>query len=130
MKILSIEEKLIEQISELQSKLYTQNRYIDYANKNLDRFQRENKDLNACLSDMTLQSETLEKQHYSLHIKYEEAISKLNLAEATNIQLQSQIVVLQQSLFDMENSRSWKLTKPLRAIKWWFWRIFKKGKAQ
>ena len=101
-------EKFIKQISELQSKLDTQNSYINYANQNLERLQREIKDLNA---------------------KQEESVSKLKLAEETNAQLQSQIAILQQSLTDMENSHSWKLTKPLRAIKWWLWRIFRKGKV-
>ena len=143
-------EKLIKEIAELQSKLDTQNSYIDYANKNLEKLQKENKDfcrrietltkdnlmlnaekqeLNASLSDVTLKSNLLQKQHRVLNEKHNETVSKLTIAEETNVQLQNQVLLLQQSLADMENSRSWKLTKPLRAIKWWLWRIFKKGKS-
>ena len=47
-----------------------------------------------------------------------------------NTQAQKQVAALRRNITDMENSRSWKLTKPLRAIKRRLHRIFRKGREQ
>ena len=143
MEILSTEEKekLTNQISDLQSKLNAQNSYIDYANKNLEVLQSEKKAfsekletltsekqaLSASLSDKILQLKKLTEEYSSLNEMYNETVSRLKYAKEENEQLQNQVSFLQQSLTDMENSHSWRLTKPLRAIKWWFRKIFRKS---
>ena len=90
----------------------------------------EKQKLSIKLADVTKQSGSLEDKYRSLNEKHQVISSKLTATEETNNQLQSRNAALQQKLADMENSRSWKLTRPLRAIKWWLCRIFGKRKAQ
>ena len=99
--------------------LQTSNRAL---NNEIGSLHTEKQALNVKLADLTKRSESFEEQYLSLNEKHNEAASDLKLAKETNDQLQNRIAALQQNLSDMENSGSWKFTKPLRAIKQLFLR--------
>ena len=120
-------EDLLKQNAALSAQIETQNRYIDYVSTGLAKMQESNSQLSEVCKSVTDKNGELEKinENISADIalkdrRIEELNSDLSDSQKVIGNLQNDVTALKEHICNMENSRSWKITKPLRAIKRWF----------
>ena len=121
---------------------------INAANEQIELLSHEHDSLNKTVTRLKLKTENLENklssvsaQNKHLSTNFHDVSSDLQDA---NAQIQSLITQkeelilktqdedkvineLRSKLAEIENSRSWRITKPLRSIMWFFRRLFRKG---
>lgn len=87
---------------------------------------RQNKQISEIQSRLDSQASYIDRADQNI----QKLLRENNDLIKKNTQAQKQVAALRRNITDMENSRSWKLTKPLRAIKRRLHRIFRKGREQ
>lgn len=117
------------------------NKNTELTNKNAD-LTRKNDELINKNSELTLKNFDTEKSliqtNHNFEIQSESykhlqeerdnLLAQLKKIQSENTDLKSERFQLQEQIIDFQQSRSWKITKPLRSIAWFFRRIFGKNK--
>lgn len=120
-----LEENLAKRLTEMKISL-TETQHLQ---DKIDEFSKKNEQLiekSICLemerNTLSAELEQLRSQILDLRSSIKESTSEVNLLKKSNQELNCKIS-------GYENSRSWRITKPLRSIAWFFRRMFGKNKT-
>ncbi|MBR4889492.1 MAG: polysaccharide pyruvyl transferase family protein [Clostridia bacterium] len=112
--------------AQMDKRFADQAKLLETAGKNLETTLASLRKMETQLHTLQKKTEELQAQQTKTQAKLTETLTKLSEAQASAKKAQGKAKELQTKLTKMENSHSWKLTKPLRAFVHFFRKLFKK----